>query len=338
MRKILIVSMMLIIGSCELFEGGHKGRPSAATDASTSLCGNVTCTAGKTCHVIDGIAGCYALSTVCDPTCDLSTNECVDVDGVPTCIPTNVVITDDSKDITAFSINGVAGTITNLSISLTLPAGTSVTSLTPSIAHTGDSISPAVGIAKNFTYPVTYKVTAENGTFKSYVVTVTVTPQPTYAIRDIGPAGGLVFYDKGSYSSGWRYLEAAPTDQVSDSTKPWSNITTILVNATYADIGKGETNSTAIMAQPGHTSSAAKLCSELVVGTFSNWFLPSKEELDEMYSNLKASNVGGFTTFNYWSSTDGTDADNAWFQNFFNGNQYSGDKYGMANVRCARAF
>ena len=32
----------------------------------------------------------------------------------------------------------------------------------------------------------------------------------TYALRDIGPAGGYISYDKGSYSDGWRYLEAAP--------------------------------------------------------------------------------------------------------------------------------
>jgi hypothetical protein len=33
-----------------------------------------------------------------------------------------------------------------------------------------------------------------------------------YAIGSAGPAGGIVFYDKGSYSEGWRYAEAAPTD------------------------------------------------------------------------------------------------------------------------------
>jgi len=38
----------------------------------------------------------------------------------------------------------------------------------------------------------------------------TVSKTDTYALRDVGPAGGYIFYDKGSYSNGWRYLEAAP--------------------------------------------------------------------------------------------------------------------------------
>ena len=35
-----------------------------------------------------------------------------------------------------------------------------------------------------------------------------------YKIGDEGPAGGVIFYDKGEYSDGWRYLEAAPADLV----------------------------------------------------------------------------------------------------------------------------
>ncbi len=50
--------------------------------------------------------------------------------------------------------------------------GTSVTSLTPSITHTGASINPAVGVAQNFTSPVTYTVTAADSSTKSYIVTV----------------------------------------------------------------------------------------------------------------------------------------------------------------------
>ena len=37
-------------------------------------------------------------------------------------------------------------------------------------------------------------------------------PEKEYKIGDVGPAGGIIFYDKGSKSDGWRYLEAAPAD------------------------------------------------------------------------------------------------------------------------------
>ena len=37
-------------------------------------------------------------------------------------------------------------------------------------------------------------------------------PEKEYTIGDTGPAGGIIFYDKGNKTDGWRYLEAAPAD------------------------------------------------------------------------------------------------------------------------------
>ena len=52
---------------------------------------------------------------------------------------------------------------------------------------------------------------AEGSTFTMGASNVTLYAQWTpYVLRDIGPAGGYIFYDKGYYSSGWRYFEAAP--------------------------------------------------------------------------------------------------------------------------------
>ncbi len=61
-------------------------------------------------------------------------------------------------------------------ITLTVPSGTNVTSIVPTISFKGASISPNTGVAQNFTNPVTYTVTAANGATRQYVVTVTVTP------------------------------------------------------------------------------------------------------------------------------------------------------------------
>lgn len=84
------------------------------------------------------------------------------------------------KAITSFILDGKACTISGTNISLTVPHGTDVTGMTPSIVHTGASISPSSGTPRDFTNPVTYTVTAADGTTQVYAVTVTVdsAPQP----------------------------------------------------------------------------------------------------------------------------------------------------------------
>jgi hypothetical protein len=77
-----------------------------------------------------------------------------------------------SKDITSLSINGVAGTISGTNIAVTVPYGTDVTALEPAITHTGANITPT-GV-QDFTNPVQYTVTAQNGSTATYSVQVTV--------------------------------------------------------------------------------------------------------------------------------------------------------------------
>jgi hypothetical protein len=59
-------------------------------------------------------------------------------------------------------------------IALTVPFGTDVTALVPTIVHTGASVSPASGATQDFTSPVNYTVTAEDTSTQAYLVTVTV--------------------------------------------------------------------------------------------------------------------------------------------------------------------
>ncbi len=80
----------------------------------------------------------------------------------------------DTKDITSFSIDGVAGVISGTTITVTLPAGTNVSSLTPSIIHTGNTVNPDTGIAQDFTNPVEYTVSAADTTTKTYTVTAII--------------------------------------------------------------------------------------------------------------------------------------------------------------------
>jgi len=83
-----------------------------------------------------------------------------------------------AKDITQFTILGINGTIGANTIALTMPYGTDVTSLTPTIIHEGASVSPLSGVAENFTNPVNYTVTAADASTKVYTVTVSVAPSP----------------------------------------------------------------------------------------------------------------------------------------------------------------
>jgi len=62
---------------------------------------------------------------------------------------------------------------TNHAIAVTLPYGTSPTALVPTITQVGVSISPASGLAQDFSRTVTYTATAANGSTKPYTVTVT---------------------------------------------------------------------------------------------------------------------------------------------------------------------
>lgn len=83
-----------------------------------------------------------------------------------------LVTPNTSKAITSFKIGSVVGTVAGLTISITLPHGTDVTALTPTIVHNGKMISPIT--AQDFTTPKTYTVTAQDLTSQIYTVTVVV--------------------------------------------------------------------------------------------------------------------------------------------------------------------
>jgi len=165
-----------------------------------------------------------------------------------------------------------------------------------------------------------------------------VSENGTYALREIGPAGGYIFYDKGYYSSGWRYLEAAPVSTEWPYLE-WGHYGT-LMGGTEKGIGTGQSNTTKIVAwlnSFSETDCAAQLCDALVYVGYSDWFLPSKDELNLMYTNLKIFGVGGFSGSYYWSSSEGN-AYFAWLQYFTTADQYSYPKALYTYVRAVRAF
>jgi len=167
----------------------------------------------------------------------------------------------------------------------------------------------------------------------------------TYKIGDTGPAGGIVFYDKGNTDGGWRYLEAAPAS--SEFFAEWGLADLPL--ETEMEIGAGKRNTALIvaaLAKTGETSGrAAMLADDMNINGFDDWFLPSRDELNLMYTNLHKHGLGEFINADYWSSSSfsyGSDAIGA-YNMFFDGD-YTGDggsgyaRYQNCYVRAVRSF
>jgi tetratricopeptide (TPR) repeat protein len=126
----------------------------------------------------------------------------------------------------------------------------------------------------------------------------------TYKVGDTGPAGGLIFYDKGNNNGGWRYLEVAPVE--AEFQARWS-VRGADVENTQQLIGSGKRNTQLIVEKFKQTSgewdTAAQMANDLVFNGFNDWFLPSRAELDQMYGTLKRKNLGDFKNEYYWSSS-----------------------------------
>lgn len=151
-----------------------------------------------------------------------------------------------------------------------------------------------------------------------------------YEIGAAGPAGGVVFYDKGEYTDGWRYLEAWTADEA--GTYQWKTSDTYTLG-TSTDLGSGHENTYTAMSGIEHP--AAEVVRNATHGGYSDWFLPSKEELNEMYIQREA--IGGFASAFYWSSSEHSE-DFASIQYFVNGTQAGFSKLNGYRVRAARAF
>jgi hypothetical protein len=215
-----------------------------------------------------------------------------------------------------------------------------------------------------------------------------ITFKPYFDRYLIGQAGeaGIVFYDKGSYSNGWRYLECATADT---GNIRWCFYNVNITNANGTSIGTGKQNTLDIVsylnawrtariliANGGtwdgnpidgvdytnvqtqllagksprvytassnptgwiwETNNCADICDNLIRGGKSDWYLPSKDELNLMYTILKVNGIGNFTAGYYWSSTQ-IDSTSANLQYLVNGTQSNYSKENNFYVRAIRQF
>jgi hypothetical protein len=196
----------------------------------------------------------------------------------------------------------------------TLPNPTTANSHTTDGAGVGSFSSSVTGLAQNQTYYLRAYATNSNGT--AYGNQFSFYTTSFYSVGDTGPAGGIVFYDKGYYSFGWRYLEVAPSGWNGGTIDPkpiWGCWGTALNGADGTSIGSGEQNTSEIIAGCAEDGIAAKICNDAVINGYDDWFLGSLEELNLLASQ---SNSGWFSNLglsgNHWTSTEFS-GNNAYF-------------------------
>ena len=148
--------------------------------------------------------------------------------------------------------------------------------------------------------------------------------------------GGIIFYIDGTGQHGFIAATSdqgwpSPGDMVGWGCRPLS------IPGTLTAIGTGAANTALIVANGcSDVGFAARICSDLVLNGYNDWFLPSKDELNQLY--LQRGLIGGFAGGYYWCSTE-ENANYAFIQQFGTvGNQTDSYKDQYWHVRAIRAF
>ena len=191
---------------------------------------------------------------------------------------------------------------------------------------TGVFVSSLTGLTAVTLYYVRAYATNSGGTAYGDQVSFTTLSSSFTIGQSYG--GGIIFYIDGTGQHG---LISAPSDQ---GWMPWGCFAAT-IGGTSTAIGTGQANTTAIVNECSQAGIAARICDALVLNGYSDWFLPSKDELNQMY--LQKTVIGGFTYDYYWSSSE-SNADNAWGQHFAIGYQGNYGKDYADWVRAVRAF
>ena len=184
------------------------------------------------------------------------------------------------------------GTTSTLSNATTGGTWSSSATGIATVSSTGIVTGVAVGTAT-----ISYTVTNIYG---STVATMVVSINPLTVGTTYG--GGKVAYifvpgDAGYVSGETHGLIAATSDQ--GTGVQWGGYGT-LVAGTSTALGTGAANTTIVSAACG-AGTPARLCEDLVLSGYSDWYLPSIVELQKLYNNRVS--IGGFTTSRYWSSS-----------------------------------
>jgi len=204
----------------------------------------------------------------------------------------------------------------------TSPNPTIADNKTTDSSGTGGYISALTGLAPSTPYYVRAYATNSVGTAYGDQLSFSTI---AFAIGQ-NLFGGIIFYID---TTGIHGLISATTDQGSAK---WGCLS--IIGGTSTAIGTGQANTTAIVNGCSTAGIAARVCNDLVLNGYDDWFLPSKDELNLMYAQKTV--IGGFSWY-YWSSSE-SNMMNAWCEDFTNGAQSTYVKTASWKVRAVRAF
>jgi hypothetical protein len=205
---------------------------------------------------------------------------------------------------------------------------------TTSGAGTGTFSTNLTGLNISTTYYVRAFATNNVATvYGSEVSFTTITPPPPAAGDNYG--GGKIFYifqpgDPGYVAGQYHGLIAATSDTQGYRVfgcRGWPS-------GTSTALGTGAANTTTLLGC-NESNFAAKLARAVRDGGYTDWYLPSKDELNKLYLNRNL--VGNFIDVNYWSSSE-SNCCYAWYQKFSDGSQNDDDKNAQKGIRAIRTF
>ena len=245
----------------------------------------------------------------------------------------NAPTSNSSGAITYTSSNPAVATFSGTSVYL---VGTGTTTITATQAangsYLGNSISSTMRVSAlcgNWGYSLNYPISSPVTVGDSY-------------------GGGIVAYilqpGDPHYSSRVQHGLIASSANLSTATQ-WTSGEIPFSGATAVALGTGNQNTIDIVAGDATAGLAARLCYDLVEGGYSDWYLPSRDELSKLCLNRIA--IGGFSQNWYWSSTKQPENEPqfpgkyAWYVNFYN-NEAGGINYHFTTttnaVRAVRSF
>lgn len=226
----------------------------------------------------------------------------------------NVVLADpkipDDKTVTQVQVIEEATTPPSTVPKSTIPSQT--TAYTPTTIGTivnSTAYAPKTTIASPTTVTIpSPRITISTTVTTTVINTISATCAEggTCKVGDVGPGGGKVFYvatsaftSTGSAcNTACKYLEAAPSDH--SSKVAWCSNTNSSLGVTAQGIGSGMSNTTT--ADSTCTSGAIQVAADYTNNSKTDWHLPSKDELAQLYA--ERTKVGSFAYDYYWSSSE----------------------------------